>query len=85
MSCAIKIPQVKMHWKMLLLYSPVQGREKWFLTRRANKKNQKGSKEKKDGQINDDGMNRPAYINISLPTSKFDPVIDVADTSFSPR
>eukprot|EP00957_Ditylum_brightwellii_P127284 9704980-Ditylum_brightwellii.AAC.1 len=48
-------------------------------------KKKKGSKEKKDGQIYDDGMSRSAYINVGSPTSKFDPVIAVADASFAPR
>ena len=30
-------------------------------------------------------MSRPAYINIGSPTSKFEPVIDVAAASFTPR
>eukprot|EP00957_Ditylum_brightwellii_P022588 1703884-Ditylum_brightwellii.AAC.1 len=30
-------------------------------------------------------MNRPAYINVGSPTAEFEPIIDVAEVSFSPR
>eukprot|EP00957_Ditylum_brightwellii_P120273 9176227-Ditylum_brightwellii.AAC.1 len=53
--------------------------------KRAKRKNKKESKKNTDGQKYYNGMSRPAYINVGSPTFKFDPVIDVADASFSQR
>eukprot|EP00957_Ditylum_brightwellii_P104219 7938161-Ditylum_brightwellii.AAC.1 len=53
--------------------------------KRAKNKEVRGSVEKKIGKRYDDGMSRPVYINVGSPTSKFEPVINVAAASFSPR